>query len=418
MRRVLAIALLCSASLALARDRARHDDPTVLTRPVVTADDACPTRSEHRDFRVERGEAEGKNEATTIQSARTVAFDRLDHKVCDGAERTPRCLAARRNIAPYGAGRFDRKRKSACASVVIEASHLNSIDADLAMLDDAVAGLAHALRQDAGNRPIAIDTPIWAASGCTAGEVGAHLVNLLEGKLVGSTLAQDGARVRMNLSVAADRVQVAPALQQGQDWAPLPGLSFPLDLFRLDPVEAGTCQDDASIGITEGHRAGSGGLEVDLGAGGEGGLLCEGEDVSPRVQLSGPARIRLYTLQADGQGFLVWPWQPEDDLIYSPERPPALPDFTAVRTWDGGDTRLLVVASPPASDPVPATICRLDVPFSTDDLPAVAALDTASFHVAAAGVRLCRSRGDAAQAARSRQQAEHVLATLPSCPSP
>jgi hypothetical protein len=147
---------------------------------------------------------------------------------------------------------------------------------------------------------------------------------------------------------------------------------------------------------------------------GQDGLFCDGEAAAPRVEVSGPARLRLYSLQADGQGFQVWPHRAEDDRVYSPAAPPTLPPFTATRTFDGSDSRLVVAAFPPETALAPAAFCRLPAPLDPVSLPG-AALASASWHVAAAGERLCAARGDAQAAASDRAHAEAAIRQAPIC---
>lgn len=416
------MAMLLAGTLHRAWAQEPPGDPTVLTRSVIQAVDPCPVRYEYASLRVERAEAKSRNAAEAIEAARQLAFQRLEEKVCAGIEDTPRCLAGRRAIVAYGAGAFDKKSRSACASVAVEVTVLDSMEADLGRLDDAWSGLAWTVRQQAADAPLRIEPPVWAASGCTAGEVGAHLGNMLEARLAGAKFADSAApgvaRLRLKLTAAGERVQVAAALKNGSDWVGLqvPDLSFPRDLFRLREEEAGSCPADESLGLTDASRPGDGGLSIDLSAGGEGGLFCEGETVSPHLNLSGPARVRLYTVQADGQGFQVWPWSAADDRVFDPAYPPDLPFFTASRTWDGSDSRLIAVAFP--DDAPLADFCRLATPFDATALPATTAVDSVSFHVAAAGERLCKARGSRDKAVSDRQSAEAALSQAHECAPP
>lgn len=398
--------LLLLAGLGALVARAQEStaqDTTLLTGPAEPSKDLCPTRHEYGGFHVERGQASGRNEARALQEARMAAFRQLEDLVCAGMEATPRCLAARRNIVPFGAGSYDARRRSACASVAIDDRRLNSIDEDLRTLDAALASLAAGVGSAVGDQPLVVLQPTWAETGCTAGEVGAHLHNGLQGHLVGVGLATDAADprtvlLRLRLSTVADRVQVQAFTRPvgRATWTPLPQgqVSFARDLFRIPEGHGGRCAPDTDLGLVDGLKGGTDGLTVDLVAAGEGGIYCEGEQMTPSIRLSAPARVRVYTLH-EGKDWLVWPWKPEADRVYGPEDPPRLPPFTAVLSADARDTRLVVVATPAAQVPSqPAQLpCVLAPSLNLKQLDPGAAADAASFAIVPAGERICRGRG-------------------------
>ena len=410
---------------ALAQDEgpAYVADRSLLRPPVVPSEELCPTRSESRKFRVERGEAGGLQAPEAIATARRAALESLEDKVCAGLETSPRCLAARRNIVPLGAGQWERRgaRGWACASVAIEEALLNSEQHDLEQLDADLSALAEGLRGRLGGAPFQLLPPTWKSTGCSAGEPGAHLHTLLMGKLAG-TLPADAtttaAQVRLELSVAGGQAAVAVSTRDpgAFAWTPLdlPALTFPADLFQLTPADARICPAEA--GLPAADQPGAGGLAVQLFAVGQGGLYCEGETVSPRIELSGPARLRLYSIEADGQGYRVWPHRAEDDRVYTPTDPPRLPTFTAMQAPDGGDSRLVVAAFPPDTALDPAAFCRLPAALDAASLPGSPALTSATFHVLPAGERLCLGRGDPSVTGAQRDHAAAALRQAPACP--
>ncbi|MFH1466036.1 MAG: hypothetical protein ABIO70_16750 [Pseudomonadota bacterium] len=359
------LTLLLFPLAALAQDDAHvyATDRSILRPPLIPSEELCPTRSESRKFRVERGVAQGGAAEGAIAVARRAALEILEDKVCVGIETSPRCLAARRNIVPLGAGQWETRgaRGWACASVAIEEAVLNSQQRDLAQLDADLSVLAQALF--APGATLQILPPTWKSTGCSAGEPGAHLHTLLHQKLAGVPLAARGTpgarQVRLELTVAGGQAALAVSTRDpgAAGWIPLSALTFPADLFQLSPDDARICPAEA--GVPTGEQPGAGGLTVQLYAVGQGGLYCEGETVSPRIELSGPARLRLYSVESDGTGFRVWPHRAEDDRVFSPTEPPVLPAFTAVQAPDGGDSRLVVAAFPPdaALDPAGERLC-------------------------------------------------------------
>lgn len=433
MRRLAVPLLLALPVVATAGDVAgeptapRAPDRSLLRRPLVPSAEACPTWIDSREFRVQRGEATGGVRADTLAAARANGVAALAATLCKGQETSPRCLAALRNVAPLGPGEWQRRGLSgwACASVAIEEEVLNARDHDLATLAADLDALATSLRTAAGTAPLQVEPPRWQASGCPAGEVGAHLFTLLRQRLTGVSLADPalptpGARrVRLEVSMAGDRVALAALTRAEGDpgWVPLQGVTFAADLFQVRADDDRTCPSEADLGLPGGSRIGKGDLGVQLFAAGPGGLFCDGEQVTPRVEVTAPSRIRLYSLEGDGEGFQVWPHRAEDDRVWSPTDPPRLPPFTATRTFDGSDSRLLVVAWPADATALPPpTFCRLPAPLrlAAEGSTAVASL---SFHVAAAGERLCLTRGDAPGAAAARSHAEAAIRQAPTCPS-
>ena len=99
----------------------------------------------------------------------------------------------------------------------------------------------------------------------------------------------------------------------------------------------------------------------------------------------------------------------------STNRGQLLPAFTATRTFDGTDSRLVVAAFPAdADDLAPAGFCRLGAPLDVSSLTG-AAIDSVAYHVAAAGERLCLEHGDTAAADADSANAEAAIRQANTC---
>ncbi len=428
MRPHLLLLMLPVAALAQDGEPVYATDRSLLRRPLVPSEEACPTWIDSRDFRVARGEATGPLRDNAIALAQQDGVQRLSGTLCDGQERSPRCLAALRNIAPVGPGEWQKRGVAggwACASVAIEEKVLNSQQHELGALSDALAALANVVREAAGDQAVQLLPPRWQDTGCPAGEVGAHLLIQLRQHLAGIALLDtdqptgEARQVRLDIATAGGKVAVAAVSRVGDEgpWVGLdaPVVSFAADLFQLRPDDARTCPAEDDLALPGGERPGSGDLSVQLFMASPDGLFCDGEQATPRVELSAPARLRLFTVQADGQGFLVWPHQVADDRVYSPAEAPTLPAFTATRSFDGTDSRLIVAAFPAdSSDLAPPAFCRLDEPLDVASLTG-AALASAAYHVAAAGERLCLERGDVTVADTARAHAGSAIQRAPIC---
>jgi hypothetical protein len=381
----------------------------------------CPTNppASASELRVRVGYAADRNPGEAIRRARLDALEQMVAPVCADPAGLA-CFAARRNTAPYGRGFHDRQKKTGCASVALDQAFLNPEAAALEALEETLAQLGAAVRAEAD--AVYLQAPTWADTGCPAGELGGHLLNLLVPELAGVTLVDapsGAARVRLTLSAAGDRVALAAALRLpgAEGWTAVSphGASFPATLFQLDERDRRSCAPAAEVGLAGEQRQGDA-LAIQLDLDLPGGLLCAGEAAAPAVSVSAPARVRLYSVQADGAAFRVWPWDPADDRVYSPQDPPRLPPFTALHGL-AGDERLVAVALPPEVplDPVQG-LCALAAPFDAGALPPEAALHTVTYHVAPAGRWICAARGDREAAELAETRAWLALTRASTCP--
>jgi hypothetical protein len=385
MRTTRAVVAAGAVMLAGAAVAAAAGEEVAFQRSEIQAPDPCPDSSEVRGYQVRVGRASGKlfgkNEAKTINAARSYAFDQLEEVLCTSTVSAARCHASVRNIAPYGSGEYNRKENTACASVAISTEWLNSIERDLSALEASLADLSDGIKARAGDAAVQLAEPIWSVSGCSAGEVGAHLLNTLKSQMAGARVldpgdtAPDMREVRLELSTDGSRVRLSAAMRRQDEvaWTLLDigGRSFPRDLFQTLEGEDGECRSDNALGLEGGSRPGSTGawarLEIPASPH---GIYCEGEEMQVSMMLNRASQVRLYTVQADGEGYLVYSSMGQamtfDALKGGIFREP----WTVTRTFDGSDTQLVVAVTPPGasfgSEEAVTSMCRLKAPLHAD----------------------------------------------------
>ena len=437
--RALTIALLLPLS-ALAQDGevVYATDRGLFRKPPELSEEACPRKSDSIFDYVVRGEAEGlATSDVLIKQARRNALEKLEPLVCEGIEDTPRCLVARRHIKEFGNGEMKRQggKGWACASVAVDIDWIDSKQKELDRMGGELAALAGAIREKVENRSIKPMGAVWARTGCTAGESGTHLQLQLRRALAGAELvganqpARDAVQVRLELSLAVGEVSVAVgAREPGQTaWSPLGvgGFDFPAHVYALEAKDADYCFGQQGLGLAPAPAATTTseptsapasttpapppGPQLRILLDSEQGVYCEGERVQPRVELSAPARLRLYSVDGDGTSWRIWPWNHDDDVVYGPSAPPELPGFDLTLNADGSDSTLVVVAFPAdllPSDPPRNDMCTLRSPLDVRELPGFPAVDMLSLAVLPAGERLCLDRGDASQRAKQLGRAE------------
>jgi hypothetical protein len=364
----------------------------------VAAEDVCPTKDVH-GYAVHRGEAAGANAAEAIAAARSAATRGLLERACAGYGEV-RCEAVLRHVKPWKEGWYDPGLQSACASVSVAQADLDTLARDEAVLESHLRALAAAAAEKAGSAPLVVTAPVWA-SGCASGTVGDALAAGLQNalatfpavKLVEPEAAPATAqRLRLELAPGATGVTLTALLQgKGATMTPLPGFSFPLDLFVTDPSEAGTCRSDADLGLAHGERLGAGGLRVLVEVPGIGAAACEGGVAEPIVRVNRPASVQVFSVAKDGRSLLVWPPPGGDPRV---EREISLGQMHLVAQPEQGDERLVAVAVPEgasfgASDGWQG-FCEVAGGVGPESWPADAAVAAATFTIVPAGTGACK----------------------------
>ena len=356
----------------------------------------CPTKDVY-GYTVHRGESAGANAGEAIAAARESATKGLLERACAGYGEV-RCAATSRHVKPWKEGFYDPSGQWACASVSVAAADIESLAADAAVLDTQLRTLAAAVAERAGTKPIAVMAPTWA-SGCSSGTIGQalsgglfnHLATHPAVRLVEPEAADGHQRLRMELAPGATGVTLS-AFLQGTDGklAPLPGFSFPLDLFVVDEGEDGTCRSDSSLGLAHGERLGAGGLRVRVELPGVDGVACEGGAVGPVVRVNRPARVQVFSIAKDGRSLLVWPPPGGDPLV---QREVMLGDMFLVAQPESGDERLVAVAVPDGASLGRTDgwhgFCEVAGGVGPDLYPEDAAVSAATFTVLPSGAGEC-----------------------------
>lgn len=384
MRLALAVVALLGASPAAAVE--------------VVGVEACP-EVPPAGYRLERAYASGPRDEA-LNGARALARQAMIDRVCAGYGEL-RCSAVQRHIGSWGEGSWiaaDRRERlgTACAAVVIEEAFLDQLAQDYADFEASLSQLVASLREHAGDALLAVAPPTWE-SGCVAGPVGAAVAGELRSMLAGSRVVPEGEGDRSavalisTLSPGAGGVRLNLSLRPPTGAAVLlGGFAFPGDLFGDDPEAGAACRSDEALGLSAGEKLGDGGLQVALVVDTQDGVVCPGETLHPVLMVSQQARVQVYSVARDGQGYLVWPPPGEaglvDDIV-------DLGGFHAVETPDRGDERMVAVAVPAGSyfgkTEGWSGFCRLSGVFGPVLYPAGSAIGAASWRVLPTGLGGC-----------------------------
>ncbi|GEM_PF-6309298 len=180
------------------------------------------------------------------------------------------------------------------------------------------------------------------------------------------------------------------------DARPLPGIRFHPIILGLDECsERKSDAGDDALGLREGMRTGKDGLIVRLDAPLDGGMLCEGQPFSWKVEVSRPAYVRIYSVADDGRAMLGWS-STKPVQRWEPEKTQAA---IAIKIAPDINYRLVAVATP-AEDgpdafgnslPAPGCITAKGSGIKAADFPGNAAVSALSFGVNPLGHNRCRT---------------------------
>jgi hypothetical protein len=337
-------------------------------------------------FQVHTGYAVAADQAEAIDQARLEARRLALESLCAGKSEA-RCAVLRRHVESWKVPFYNAATGRACAHVGVNRQWIDDDTRDQAKLFDELRGLAARVEQAVGADPLRIEPPVWATTGCTAGDVGAALVAELRngfGAVGGVRLVEgESARAtRLQLALASAKTDVlltAALRATGDDTrTPIEGLRFPADLFGAAPSDA--CRFDRDLGLQGGRRVGGDGriVSVDVPARGS---FCEGDALEPTVTVSGRSEVVVFSVARSGEAYRVWPPPGSDGIV---DGTVSLGALTLHPTPGRGDEKLLAVAVAPGADWGAmrgwSGFCR--VPALTADLyPAGAAAGAATFQV-------------------------------------
>lgn len=299
-----------------------------------------------------------------------------------------------------------------CAGIKAPVAELERLQREIDARYDKTEALAHEIHERAGAAPVRVNTR-WA-SGCVPG-----LDGYIEGELRGMlselhyhawdvTTDPPGTEAQVSIEFSELKGQVTSTWVMRLPGASATGVGrveFNADILRAEAAD-GQCLDNGSMGLPTSHRAGADGLEVWMDAHLP-DRACEGTVAELDLGVSTPAVLRLYSIAANGEGFLVWPPIAEANMVVSTF---PLKSFPIVPTPDRLDERLVVVAFPPGIAPTSVGLggnCRLPRGFTADLAPMGAAFSTDVWRTIAAGGPGCEG------VAPSPHRVD--LRTLPDC---
>lgn len=377
-------------------------------------------------WRAERGTGTGGTAAQAIDEAQRNARETLlnwaganlnqleqgEFKAnIDTAWVTPK-TRCQRGVCEACAVAFVRKTGVSAEQAVAELKQ--GLDGRLArFLDDLASGRIAAQRGAAKTPRVRVAVPLWPGSQ-TAGEAGKLMYTHLWASLgeCGPNssrvpLCKDGADdwdVELTGELTREGTGCALALGyslKGESSVyPLGSVPFhpkAIGLMECQPPEV-TFASDEKMGLRNGRKRGSGGLNVTLEAPTDGGLMCEGVAFNWRVTVSAPAYVRIYSVADDGRVMVAWE-NPEPVTTWEPApNARALP----LRLGENVHYRLVAVAVPASLGadgfgqrvPGPHCMAALGTGLSTSQLPPEAAVAALTFGVTPAGQRNCPNDSD------------------------
>ena len=270
------------------------------------------------------------------------------------------CDQVRASVVAYrGNSRsVNKKTWEACATAAVPEATMGLLADAGKLLDSDIAALSAQVTAAAEGQPIFLMTTVWE-SGCAAGTVGTNVAARLHNAFArlpekpslhtGVGERPDGLRrVRLVLDEQRGTVLVSASILEG-DCAterPVGSLGFPAQLLGVGSGELGRCATDSLLGTTAWGSCGAElKVEVDLPTMSDSrvGVYCPGEVVEPVIRVSQPARVQVYSVNAQGEAWLYFPAEGQSDLV---EAELSLGPQDVVHDPSAGEERLVAVAVP------------------------------------------------------------------------
>ncbi|MES2643921.1 MAG: hypothetical protein V4850_30815 [Myxococcota bacterium] len=313
-------------------------------------------------------------------------------------------------------GVYDEKARRACATAVVEMRLLNpdrqraEAEARVAALGDELAGKLAAAKVTA----VRLAAPA-RADGCVVPEL--EPLRMWVGSRLGrhgvSPLADDtpGEAPEIELvAVVTERevtIAASATLTDGTQLLAEP-VTFPASAYNV-PATGARCVPHADLGLDyRGRRAGA--VRLDLRVPTRGGALCVGQPVEPVLTVDQPAGVHVYSVDATGAAYHIWPLEGSDVVNYRLD----LGRSYAVPNMDGEDETLVAVALPEADarGPIGGHIgfCRVSGGLHKASFPPGATVVSSTWHVATG-----TECGTPPPDMPARELLERMLQTAPNC---
>jgi hypothetical protein len=405
--RLFLVALLFSGT-AVAR-KPKPSSPPVVDQQALE-EQACQQKKVE-GFQIRTGFFTHDDPAEAINGAKRAAKTAAIEVLCANRGEAS-CAILRKHIEDWGPTFYNPVTHRACAHAGIHRDWVDNDRGDQLALHRNIIGLAQQIRAKA--HLLKLEPPLWGGTGCSAGEVGAALLNELKNALAdGQTRIADAdaeaTSVQLVLEPRGAEVTLSVSLREPGHRGELllEGFAFAADLFKLDDSR-GDCRFDQDLGLVAGKRLGAAGeIGIDIGSR---GVFCEGEQVEPTVWVSRPSTVKVYSVSRSGQAILVWPPIGGDGVV---ERALPLGRMALTISPGGGDEKLVAVAMPLGSDFGDTegwtAICMTPQPFSSRSYPRDASVGAATFTVLPFDANYCLTRNVVSQSAEPMKK-------YPTCP--
>lgn len=336
------------ATLAFAGKKDRASDAGPEAAALAAAEEVACARDVPENYQIHTGFGADDDATEAIQAARLDAQRGALATLCSGKSEM-RCAVLRRHLEDWKQPFHNPLTGKACAHVGVNRKWIDDDKREQEALSKALTELAQQVAERIDGPQVALQAPVWGTSGCDAGDLGVAVLSELRGALADGAKAlvpvgtPGSAEVTVTARITEQRVFLDAAVRPWKSAGELPvkGVSFSADLFALDDSER-TCWLDADLGLPGGHRDGPDALRVWVDTGMD-RTVCEGDRGTPKVSVSRPSRVKVWSVDKTGSAYLVWPPPGEDGSVQSHIE---LGEMSYYVSPAGGEERLVAVAVP------------------------------------------------------------------------
>jgi hypothetical protein len=356
-----------------------------------------------------------KGREVALATARAEARKKLEGELC--AAMPGDCERYRGYITEWQTpGVYDPATRRACATAVVELRLLNP-DRQRADAEASVGRLGDALAKRlvaAGVSSVRLADP-HRADGCALPEL--EPVRMWVRSRLGAagvvTLADDTtvSAAELDLSAAVTQGQVTLAgtvtLADGTQISAVP-VGFLAAAYNVPPSGA-ACVGSKKLGL-DGRGQRRGGVNLDMKVATRGGGLCVGQPVNPVLTVDQPAHVHVYSVDAAGYAYHIWPLEGSDRIEGSVD----LGESWAIPGVRGDDETLVAIAVPDGVALGPLAghdqFCRVPATFGAVYYPPGATVVSQTWHVVSG-----EGCGLVPAAVPSRELLEQTLNGAPPC---